>query len=299
MQANAEAAGDEAIDELDQHLANVMDDSVTDSTEDTPVQGAAFSDGVILSWAELQLAENGTKYGYDASCITDTSIGQNAFNRCTDMISINIPEGIKYINASAFYGCTNLTSIAVPDSITQILMSAFAQCTSLSAINVNVDNQYYCSIDGILYDKNVSTLGHYPAQKAETTFIIPDSVTKIDDYAFAYCDNLTSIEIPDGVTYIGNSAFRACSKLASIAIPDGVTSIGVDMCESCTSLNSVNIPASVTQIYGWAFEDCTSLSKINFAGTIAQWNAITFGSGWRGNVPATEVVCSDGVVSLY
>ena len=105
-----------------------------------------------------------------------------------------------------------------------------------------------------------------------------------------------SIEIPEGVTSIGDSAFRY-TGLTSINIPAGVTSIGYSAFFYC-HFTSVKIPAGVTSIGDFAFFSCTSLTRITFGGTVEEWNAVSKGENWAYNVPATQVRCDDGVVSI-
>ncbi len=204
-----------------------------------------------------------------------TSIGNSAFFGCGTLTSIEIPDSVTNIGSNAFGSCLSLTSITIPDSVTSIGNSAFSSCTSLTSIEVDKNNAYYKSIDGNLYDKSVKTLIKYAMGKKDTTFVIPDSVTSIGDCAFSDCTSLTSITIPDSVTSIGNSAFSTCTSLTSIEIPDSVTSIG-----------------------GAAFYNCTLLESINFTGTVEQWEAIDKNFLWKSGIPATEVVCSNGTVSL-
>ena len=96
------------------------------------------------------------------------------------------------------------------------------------------------------------------------TFIIPDSVTKINFYAFNDCKSLKEITIPDSVTEIGNSAFDGCENLKGITIPDSVTKIGIDAFYGCESLKDITIPKSVTEIGNGAFYGCTNLKEIIF-----------------------------------
>ena len=98
-----------------------------------------------------------------------------------------------------------------------------------------------------------------------TSITIPDSVTNIGNYAFAYCYGFTTITIPDSVTSIGGSAFTNCGGLTSIIIPDSVTSIGVNAFYNCYGLTSIAIPESVTDIGNQAFSSCSELEKIEVA----------------------------------
>jgi hypothetical protein len=146
-----------------------------------------------------------------------------------------------YIGAAAFYGCTGLTSITVPDLVTYIGSSAFGSCNSLTAINIDVNNRYYSSIDGVFYDKLQSELIQYPTSKTGNHYTIPNSVKSIGGFAFEDCINLTSVTIPNSVMSINNCAFVHCTGLASITIPNSVTSIRTDVFYNCSSLEVIDV----------------------------------------------------------
>ena len=234
-----------------------------------------------------------------------TSIGDKAFYGCSGLTSITIPEGVKSIPLWAFYDCISLKSIELPNSLecidysafagcislksifipdkvdcigTQahdynpemwLFSSAFCRCTSLTEITVDKNNPYYCSdSDGVLYNKDKTALVRYPAGNKKTNFIIPTSVTTIEDDAFCENTSLTSIVVPDSVTSIGSSAFQSCSGLTSITIPDSVTSIDWRAFGDCTGLKFITLPDSVTSI-GWgAFGDCTGLESITIPNSV-------------------------------
>jgi len=144
-----------------------------------------------------------------------TSIGESAF-AYTSLTSVTIPDSVNSIGDYAFEG-TNLTSIIIPRNVTSIGKGAFSSC---NAINVDTANTTYCSQDGVLYNKAKTTLVQYPAGKTGNTFTIPNSVTSIGDSAFYYCTNLTSVTIPNSVTSIGNRAFY-CAGLTSVTFATG------------------------------------------------------------------------------
>ena len=109
-----------------------------------------------------------------------------------------------------------------------------------------------------------------------------------------------SFIIPDTVTVIAMAAFIDCDSLKSITIPDTVTEIQGQAFINCSSLTNAIIGNSVRYISAGAFQNCTSLINIHFNGSIDEWNTIEFSPiiKWNAGVPATEVICSNGNVSI-
>jgi len=153
-----------------------------------------------------------------------TSIGSSAFAGCANLASITIPDGVTSIGEAAFVGCTALPNITIPNSITDIVGNAFVGCTSLTAINVNASNTAYSSDNGVLYNKNKTTLIAYPAGKNEIYFTIPDSVTSIEWGTFISCTNLASLTIPNKVISIREFAFAGCTSLTSVTFQGTISS---------------------------------------------------------------------------
>ena len=219
-----------------------------------------------------------------------TSIGGSAFAYCTGLTSVTIPNSVTSIGKYTFEGCSGLTSITIPNSVTSISNAAFYDCSGLTEINVESANTKYSSENGVLFNKNKTTIVRYPAGKAETEYTIPNSVTSIgnsafhgckkltsvtipnsvktiDSYAFDGCSSLTSVTIPNSVTSIGDYAFCDCSGLTSVTIGNSVTSIGSFAFYGCSHLTSVTIPNSVTSIGRYAFDGCTGLTFICYEGS--------------------------------
>lgn len=116
--------------------------------------------------------------------------------------------------------------------------------------------------------------------------------------AFNNCTAMTEIIIPAGVTSIGVTAFYNCKSMTKVTIPDGVTTIGSKAFQYCTALTVVALPDSLNSIGDYAFRYCTNLTTITYDGTVDEWYAITLSGDWNNSVPATKVVCTDGVVYL-
>ncbi|MBR4720397.1 MAG: leucine-rich repeat domain-containing protein [Clostridia bacterium] len=146
----------------------------------------------------------------------------------------------------------------------------------MEEIAVSQNNQNYSSENGVLFNKNKTSLIDCPSKKTGS-YTIPNSVTTIIGHAFDNCSNLTSITIPNSVASICEYAFTVCSSLTSITIPDSVTSIGENAFRLCSSLTSVTIPNSMTNISKGAFESCESLTDVYYGGIKSEWDRISIG----------------------
>lgn len=205
-----------------------------------------------------------------------TEIEEDAFNGCVNLTSITFQDGVELIGESAFFGCKSLTTVTIPATVTSIGLWAFDGCSSLTSINVAVDNADYCSVDGVLFNKDKSVLIQYPDGKSGAYIVVPDSVTKIEEDAFSDCVGIFSIEISNNVTEIGENAFADCDELKFVTIPDSVTFIGDYAFSGCDSLTLVKISGNVTSIGKGAFW-CDALKSIHVAADNANYSGSSDG----------------------
>ena len=128
--------------------------------------------------------------------------------------------------SGAFENCTSLVSVKIPDTVEYIDSNVFCGCSALKSIEVDANNSEYSSENGVLFNKNKDTIVAYPMGKEDTSYVVPDGVEIIDDFAFAFCYGLESIIVPDSVRYLGDAAFLFCIKLESVTLGNGIAYIG-------------------------------------------------------------------------
>ena len=210
------------------------------------------------------------------------------------------------IMSSAFEDCSGLTSITIPNSVTSIGYSAFKGCYKLIQTENGVSYVDKWIIDcnnaitSVIIRDNTVGIGGFALSNCNklTSITLPNSVTSIGRSAFYGCNGLTSITIGNSVASIGASAFEGCKGLTSITIPDSVTTIGASAFEGCKGLTSITIPDSVTTIGRFAFNDCNKLTNIQFNGTKAQWKKIKKDYDWD-NITGYTIQCTDGKINKY
>lgn len=197
------------------------------------------------------------------------------------VMAVDIRSGITAVGSNAFFGCDALQVISLPDTVTQLDKNAFGNCAALSSILVDAKNPAYKSVDGALYSKDGTVLIKCPAD-AET-FVVPDGVTTIGDYAFFGAKSLKNVYFPEGsLTTIGAMAFEFCTGLTAVILPAGVTEIGMYAFAHCSKLRSIDLPVSLTHMGEAAFLSVGSIEagiadlNVNYAGTEQQWSAIRF-----------------------
>ena len=212
-----------------------------------------------------------------------TEIGPTAFDGCSGLTSVKIPNSVTSIGMLAFHECSGLTSITIPNKMTSIEQFTFTNCRSLSSITI---------------PNSVTSIGPYAFAwcTSLTSLTLSSNVESIMDNAFRGDSSLISLTIPSKVSFIGPYAFQECYGLTSMVvetgnknydsrencnaiietatntliagcqntvIPNSVTGIGENAFYYCLTLTSIVIPSSVKSIGKRAFLDCRNLSTIN------------------------------------
>lgn len=251
------------------------------------------------------------------------TIGESAFQSCSNLTAVTISEGVERINSYAFEYCSSLTSIAIPSSLNDIsYWDVFYGCNSLQEVKIS-DLTAWCNINFYNSNANPLTYAHhlYLNNKEVTDLVIPEgitelkqfafynctgiksisfpegftticysaldqtglisvdipnTVTKIEKYAFSSCQSLESVTIPESVMLIENNAFQGCPKLQSIVLPSSITNISASLFYNCTGLKSITIPNTVEGIGSSAFEGCSSLSSITIPESVTSIGSRAF-----------------------
>ncbi|MBR2875853.1 MAG: leucine-rich repeat domain-containing protein, partial [Clostridia bacterium] len=235
------------------------------------------------------------------------TIAAGAFEDCDLITSIVISEGITKINNEEFFGCASLESVVIPGSVTSIGDSAFSYCYALEAINVAEENRFYKSVDGVLFNENMTQIIKVPSGKALESYIIPDSVTEIGSNVFSGCSFLKSITFGSGINNINISMFESCGSLAELKVSEGnkkYTSIdGVLFNKNKTELvkfpqgknvASYTIPAGVTKIGSYALAHNEFIENVVIADSVK----IIGGDAFYGCESLTGVTIGKSVESI-
>ncbi|MBQ1186809.1 MAG: leucine-rich repeat domain-containing protein, partial [Clostridia bacterium] len=257
-----------------------------------------------------------------------TSIGSYAFSGCTSLASFTIPDAVTSIGSCAFENCTSIKRIFINPDVTSLPASAFSGCTALTSITVAAYNANFSSVDGVVYDKNGTTLLIYPKGRAGA-YYIPQGVTRISGGAFDDCEALTSVTIPSSVTVIDQASFEESSNLLAIhvdkanpnyssddfgvlydknkttllnapgaitsyTIPEGVLSVGYGAFSWCSKLTSVKFSQSVTSIERFAFFDCAKLDNVSIPNNVT---SLGFGAFYMCS-GLTNIVLPDRITKI-
>ncbi|MCL2548239.1 MAG: leucine-rich repeat domain-containing protein [Symbiobacteriaceae bacterium] len=161
------------------------------------------------------------------------------------------------------FRCQQITGMTISKSISEIWFNwAFTDCLNLQNIEVDPHNLHFTSADGILCNKDLTSILCYPQGREDESFTIPSGISEVGSYAFARCRALKSVFMPDSVILVGEYAFSECSNLQTINLSAGLTEIRRGVFANCSDLVAVSIPQGAYFIAEYAFSGCGSLQTV-------------------------------------
>lgn len=249
-------------------------DEATGEVKTSPIEtlyNKMFYNCSVLASVELPetITALGNVYG------STYSNSYSPFYGCAKLASMVIPDTVDSVQKYLFYKCSGLKTVTLSANMTELPSNFFEGCTALTEIKVSEGSKNFASVGGVLFDNNKETLLYYPANKADTTYTVPDTVKTIAGYAFGsnssslkdYPLKLTTLKLSKNVTTINEYAFSYNSKMTTLTIPADsmLTTIEANAFNYSKALKSITIPASVTEIGTKAFTHCTALTSVAFA----------------------------------
>ena len=222
-----------------------------------------------------------------------TSIGEYAFEECTNVTSISIPDSVTELNEYCFYACESMKSITIPQSVTRIADGVFVACEKLTDIYYGGTDASWKHITswnaGLGGNVTIHSTGVFTGKCGDNlTWTIDNNEVltisgtgRIPDYNdsssggnntapwYGYAYQIKKVVLGSGVQNIGNDAFADCYGMTDITIPDGVTSIGDSAFDGCSALTEISIPGTVCSIGDSAFQGCYALTKVIIPDTVS------------------------------
>ncbi len=227
---------------------------VTDASEFEFDESTGMITGFIGSSKEINIPQ-------EINGVPVQSIGEESF-KGKEITAVNISDnvGVIVIYGAAFADCSSLKSVNVSDK-TSINHTAFANCSSLKSIKVSDNNEHFASVDGVLFNKELTSIYCYPGGKSDKKYTIPDSVDFLAPYAFSGCTNLEKIKIPDSIDAINGSTFSGCTKLKDITLPDSFIIISGYDFSGCTALKNIDLPDNILRLKSNSFDGTTTVFR--------------------------------------
>lgn len=203
-----------------------------------------------------------------------SSIGALAFHDCDSLVSLSLPASLASLGRDAFRSCDLLGSITLGSAVATIGDGVFDDCPALTTIAVNAANPAFASVDGVLFDKSLSTLLRMPEGRAGA-YAIPSSVTTVATAALSHA-SLASVSLPASLGSVAQDAFYYATGLTEIEFPASVSTIGSWAFGGCVGLTSVAIPSTVSAISDDAFHGSAGLEWAWFQGASPTMGAEVF-----------------------
>ena len=221
-----------------------------------------------------------------------TSIGSQAFSHCYSMYKINIPSTVNRIADYAFEFCDDLKSISLPASLLTLGTGVFQQCYGLESIEVDPACEDFKSIDGVLYEvvsPTAMTLLAYPGARQDNEYVMPESVSSMDDYALSANSTLSSITLSKNLAKLDVLAFTECEMLEEVNVAEGNTHFSSDNGVLFSAdgqrllyypvmryAEEYDVPEGVTTIGAFSFFDASLISWLKLPSTLTSIQELAF-----------------------
>ena len=239
-------------------------------TKDVVIDGLKFRLLKVSHQAKLITWDNNvttlqipSEVEYEGEKYTVTSVNQSVFSKNSSITKIIIPKTVKNTDFGSNEG---------------FKYNPFVDCISVESIEVEEGNPAICSVDGVLFNKDTTTLIGYPAGATRELYTVPASVKTAGDGAFLNSKYLKKIVLPDNIETLGYSLFASSKSLEEVVLPSSIKELSIYLFKDCTKLKSVVIPEGVTTIGYSAFEGCTRLESISLPESINFIDFFAFGS---------------------
>lgn len=273
-----------------------------------------------------------TSFTFPASL---TEVGNNAFEECSMLRFVAFSENSTTVKfgTNVFKNCKTLTRITLSSTISEVPASLINSCDNLMAVEVDSKNTNFKSIDGVLFDKEVTEILFYPKNGGNytlpasvttigagvfkgrtgiTSFTIGENVTEIKEEAFANCTSLKQLTFEPGSKELviadavkdkygsyGTGVFQGCNLLERVTLPARLKNIPVGMFKKCTALEAAPIPTGVVSIGDDAFNECISLKEVNVPSSVKTIGSNAFSGPSYGSESAiSKVTINEGVTSI-
>ena len=195
------------------------------------------------------------------------TIGEKAFSD-SGLVTLTFPETLETIGNEAFNPSGRLREVNFSSGVSSLAKDAFTNCLVLEYINTDETNQYFRSVDGVLYSKDGTTLIKYPPARTidgakPADYEIAEGTTTIGDYAFQYACDLKSVSMADTIETIGKSAFEYCNGLQEVTLPSALDIVGENAFNGCEYITTINLPKGLKVLPSDAFAGCKRIAAYN------------------------------------
>ena len=245
------------FDSIKEIGVGAFEDTAYYNNRDNWENSALYIGSCLIDVRETALGTLDIKVGTHIICAA-------AVADCVNILEVNIPDTVRYINRQAFAGCNTLEEVTVPSNVETMGVNAFYGCTSLKKLTIPFIGETAedtTSPFGYLFG-TVNDMTNFEAVPQSLTEVIVTGGETVADSAFYGLEKLTKIVLPETIKIIGEQAFSGCSNLVNFVIPANVESIGTEAFKDCAALTSVAVPENVTSIGLGAFGGCSKLESI-------------------------------------